>query len=278
MKRSAMPLKPPPARTPLDPPASPLHDAFASLFAISLLMGAGMGLAACSKGLDRADAPLAGSQVGGDFALIDKAGKTLPARTRAAAGMAVLRAGGASERQFAAVQEWLTAARRDEPDSPGPLLNEGEFYALKLDYARAEAVYTAVLAKEPRNVVALNNLAWILAPQPESSAKALELIDRAVAEIGVTGELLDTRARVRIAAKQFELAEKDLTEALTQEKTGLRMFHMALAKQAQTPPKKADAATAFKQAKERGLEAKGVHPADLPQFRVLDAEALRGPS
>ena len=212
------------------------------------------------------------------FALIDKSGKTLPARTRAAAGMAILRAGGASERQFATVQEWLTAARRDEPDSPGPLLNEGEFAALKLDYARAEAIYTAVLAKEPRNVVALNNLAWILAPQPESSAKALELIDRAVAEIGVTGELLDTRARVRIAAKQFELAEKDLTEALTQEKTGLRMFHLALAKQAQTPPKKADAATAFKQAKERGLEAKGVHPADLPQFRVLDAESLRGPS
>ena len=104
------------------------------------------------------------------------------------------------------------------------------------------------------------------------------MIDRAVAEIGVTGELLDTRARVRIAAKQFELAEKDLTEALTQEKTGLRMFHLALAKQAQTPPKKADAATAFRQAKERGLEAKGVHPADLPQFRVLDAESLRGPS
>ena len=212
------------------------------------------------------------------FALIDKAGKSLAARTHAAAGMAVVRAGGASERQFATVAEWLAAARRDEPDAPGPLLNEAEFYALKLDYARAEAVYAEVLAKEPRNVVALNNLAWILAPQPESSAKALELIDRAVAEVGVTGELLDTRARVRIASKQFELAEKDLTEALTQEKTGLRMFHLALSKQAQTPPRRADAATAFKQAKERGLEAKGVHPADLPQFRVLDAESLRGPS
>ncbi len=212
------------------------------------------------------------------FALIDKAGKSPTARTRAAAGMAVLRAGGASERQFATVAEWLAAARRDEPDAPGPLLNEAEFYALKLDYARAEAIYTEVLAKEPRNVVALNNLAWILAPQPESSAKALELIDRAVAEVGVTGELLDTRARVRIASKQFELAEKDLTEALTQEKTGLRMFHLALSKQAQTPPRKADAATAFKQAKERGLEARGVHPADLPQFRVLDAESLLGPS
>ncbi len=215
---------------------------------------------------------------GEGFALIEKAGKLLPARTRAAAGLAILRGGGASERQFAAVAEWLAAARRDEPDAPGPLLNEAEFAALKLDYARAEAIYTDVLVREPRNVVALNNLAWILAPQPESSARALELIDRAVAEVGVTGELLDTRARVRIASKQFELAEKDLTEALTQEKTSLRLFHLALAKQFQTPPRKADAATAFKQAKERGLEAQGVHPADLPQFRVLDAESLRGPS
>jgi len=77
MKHSAMPPEPPPARTPLFPPGGPRHDAFASLLAIGLLVMAGMGLAACSKGVDRAEAPLAGSQVGGDFALIDKAGKTV---------------------------------------------------------------------------------------------------------------------------------------------------------------------------------------------------------
>jgi predicted Zn-dependent protease len=212
------------------------------------------------------------------FALVEKLAAGLSPRQRTAAGMAVLRAGGASERQFAVTQSWVEAARRAEPSATGPLADEAEFYALKLDYARAETLFAEVLAREPRNVVALNNLAWILAARPETSAKALELIDRAVGEVGVTAELLDTRARARIAARQFAMAEADLAEALTQGKTGLRLFHVALAKQGQTPPRPGDAATAFRQAKARGLDPKGVHPADLPAYRVMEAEATRGPS
>jgi cellulose synthase operon protein C len=205
--------------------------------------------------------------------MIEKHKKQVSTAIRASAGLALVRSGQPSERQLTIVRDWIAAARMEEPNSLATMLNEGEFLTLKLDYAGAEKIFTAVLAKEPRNVVALNNLAWILAPQPESATKALELIDRAVAEVGLTGELLDTRARVRIAAKQFELAERDLTEAMTQDKTGLRMFHMALAKQGQTPVKKADVSKAFRQAQERGLEPKGIHPADLPQYRAMEAES-----
>lgn len=206
------------------------------------------------------------------FALIEKHGKPLPHRLRAAAGLAALRSGGASERQFAIVREWLDAALAEEPASLALKLNEGEFFALKLDYPAAEKAYLAVLERDPRNVVALNNLAWILAPRPESSARALELVDRAVAEVGLTGELLDTRARVRIAAKEFDLAERDLVEALSQEKTPLRMFHLALAKDGQSPPRRDEARDAFRKAKDRGLDPKAVHPADLPAYRALDSE------
>ena len=206
------------------------------------------------------------------FALIEKQSKTLPSRTKAAAGLSVLRTTGASDQQFTLVRQWLDVAKRDEPDSLPLQLNEGEFFAMRMDYANAERAYEAVLAKDPRNVVALNNLAWILAPRPQSSVKALALVDRAVAEIGFTGEVLDTRARIRIAAKQFELAEKDLVDALSQEKTPLRLFHMALAKQGQTPSNPNEATKAFRSAKERGLDAKAVHPADLPQYRVFEAD------
>ena len=205
------------------------------------------------------------------FALIDRYGKSLPARLKAAAGLAVMRAGAASERQVSQVRQWLDEATAAEPESFAVKLNAGEFHALRADYAKAEAAYQAVLDKDPRNVVALNNLAWALAPDPAAAVKALELVDRAIAEIGLTGELLDTRARIRIAAKQHELAEKDSLQALTQEKTPLRMFHLALVKQAQSPSKPDEAREAFKKAKALGLEPNKVHPADLPMYRVFEA-------
>jgi tetratricopeptide (TPR) repeat protein len=206
------------------------------------------------------------------FTLIEKHGRQLPPRMRAAAGLAVLRTGGASDRQFSRVRSWLDEAMAEDSNSLSLKLNEGEFFALQQKYDLAEKAYQSVLNKDARNVVALNNLAWILAPRPDRAEEALKLVDRAVSEIGLTGELLDTRARVRIAAKQFSLAEKDLVEALSQEKTPLRLFHMAMAKEGQSPPQKDQALDAFKKARERGLEPRSIHPADLPVFRVFDAE------
>jgi tetratricopeptide (TPR) repeat protein len=205
------------------------------------------------------------------FALIEKHTPLLPLRLRAAAGLAVLRAGGATDRQFALVQSWLAAAAATEPDSIALKLNEGEFHALRQDYAAAEKAYQWVLDRDPRNVVALNNLAWILAPDPNCSAKALALVERAAAEVGLTGEILDTRSRIRIAAKQFTLAEADSLEALAREKTPLRLFHLALAKDGRTPPQREEARQAFRSAQERGLEPRTVHPTDLPAYRALES-------
>ncbi len=206
------------------------------------------------------------------FALIEKHDRAMPNRLKAAAGLAVLRAGGASERQFTQVKSWLDAAAAEDPNSLTLKLNQGEFHALRQEYDQAERAYRAVLDRDPRNVVALNNLAWVLAPRPDRSAEAMRLVERAVQEVGLTGELLDTRARIRIAAKQFTLAEQDLLEALSQDRTPLRLFHLAIAKEGQSPPRKDEARDAFRKAKDRGLEPRSVHPADLPAYRALDAE------
>jgi tetratricopeptide (TPR) repeat protein len=203
------------------------------------------------------------------FAKIDRAGRVLTARSKTAAGLAALRSGGGSEKQFAQVRQWLDAGRGEEPDSVALRLSEAEFFALKHDYAAAAAAYEDVLKLDPRNVVALNNLAWILSPRPESSDRALRLISRAIQETGVTAELLDTRARVRIAARQLAPAEADLREALRQGRTPLRLFHYALAKQSQDPPRRDEAEQAFREARNRGLGPKTVHPDDLPTYRAL---------
>ncbi|HSQ56660.1 MAG TPA: hypothetical protein VLM40_13035, partial [Gemmata sp.] len=106
---------------------------------------------------------------------------------------------------------------------------------------------------------------------PATAERALELVTRATREVGLTGDLLDTRARIRITLKQFAEAEHDLNDAIRLEPTPLRWFHLALSRLGQTPPKTDDAAKAFREAIRRGLEQRSVHPADRGKFDSLKA-------
>ncbi|MBA4066444.1 MAG: hypothetical protein C0501_22570 [Isosphaera sp.] len=203
------------------------------------------------------------------FARIDGLDRHLPLRVKAAAGLAVVRNGEVTERQAAAVRDWLDACVAEEGGSAAVRMHRAEFLALRRDVAGAAAEFEAVVASDPRNVVALNNLAWLLAADPATAARALELVARATREVGLTGDLLDTRARVRVTLKQFAEAERDLTDAIRLEPTGLRWFHLALCHQGRTPPRADDAAAAFREARRRGLEPRGAHPADRAAFDAL---------
>jgi tetratricopeptide (TPR) repeat protein len=205
------------------------------------------------------------------FARMERLGKFVPARVRASAGLAAIRAGGVSDQQAITVLGWIDECLKEEPGSPVLCMNRAEFLALRQDLAGAAAEYDKVLDADPRNVVALNNYAWILAAEPQTAQKALELVARATREVGLTGDLLDTRARIRITLKQYEQAERDLDDAIRLEPTALRWFHLAVSRLGQSPPKASDAAKAFHEAKRRGLDARGIHPADLPTFKVLSA-------
>lgn len=210
------------------------------------------------------------------FGRIDQFSRNLPTRVRAMAGLAIVRAGAASDRQATTVLGWLEACLAEDPTSTSLRMNRAEFMALRNDLAGAAAEYEKVVSTDPHNVVGLNNLAWLLAADPKTAERALELVNLATREMGMTGDLLDTRARVRITLKQFAEAERDLNDAIRMEPTAVRWFHLAVSRLGQTPPKIEDADKAFKEALRRGLELKSVHPADRPTFEALAARQKTG--
>jgi tetratricopeptide (TPR) repeat protein len=205
------------------------------------------------------------------FERIDRLNRYLPPRLRASAGLAIARGGPVTDQQAEQILKWIDTCLADEPDSLALLLSKAEFLAVRQDTTGASAAFDKVLAKEPRNVVALNNLAWMLAADPKNAEKALDLVARATREGGLSGDLLDTRARVRITLKQFAEAERDLAEAIAHEPTALRWFHVAVLRSSQTPAAPVEAGKAFAEAKRRGVDARSIHPADLPTYRVLEA-------
>lgn len=210
------------------------------------------------------------------FERIEQFSRNVPSRVRAGAGLAIVRAGTVTDKQAATVKGWIDACLAEEPNSAAVVMNRAEFLAMRNDVASAVADYEKVVAKDGRNVVALNNLAWLLAADPQSAERALELVNRATKEVGLTGDLLDTRARVRITLKQFAEAERDLNDAIRLEPTALRWFHLALSRLGQTPPKADDAAKAFREARRRGLEPRNVHPADRAAFDSLEVGTKPG--
>ncbi|MCU0705312.1 MAG: tetratricopeptide repeat protein [Fimbriiglobus sp.] len=208
------------------------------------------------------------------FARVEKYATALPSRVKVLAGLAILRAGGATEAQAKKVGEWLEAALREEPGSAAVLMNAGEYHLLRRDVAEAERAYAAALEKDESNAVALSNLAWVLSPNPDAADRAIGLIERATRAVGLTGELLDTRSRVHIGRKDYAAAARDSEAALKQEATGLRLFHRALAEHLQGGGEAAG--RRFREAKEKGLRAVNVHPADRDVFAEMEKKYGEG--
>jgi tetratricopeptide (TPR) repeat protein len=194
----------------------------------------------------------------------------LTARLKATAAVTIARGTDLTAPEATQLLKWIDDGLAEEPNAPDLLMHRGEFLARRGDLRTASAAFEQVLAKDDRNVVALNNLAWLMSANPATAEKALELVARATRESGMTGELLDTRARVQITLKQFDKAERDLADAISYDPTPLRWFHVALLRLGQEKP--TEAAKAFTEAQRRGLESRTVHPADAPTFAKLGAK------
>lgn len=121
---------------------------------------------------------------------------------------ALLRAGKQDEAaRFAAT--W----NRDRPQDPVFLYHLGDVALASADLPAAERHYRAVLEVQPRNALALNNVAWLLAKQGKPGA--VEMAEQANRLMPERAQLLDTLATALAADKQTAKAIETQKRALT---------------------------------------------------------------
>jgi predicted negative regulator of RcsB-dependent stress response len=125
-----------------------------------------------------------------------------------------------------------------------------------------------MLKEEPGNVVALNNLAWLLAQQTGGGPEALKCIEAAINGIGRRADLLDTRGLIHLTRGQTEAALADFTEACNDTPTAGRLFHLARA-QLQARDRDGALKTLHRAKADFNLQPSSVHPTEQQVCQTL---------
>lgn len=132
------------------------------------------------------------------------------------------------------MQRWLDAGLRENPDSITLLLVQADLYDLQKKYDEAAAVYRKLLSRHEliglRRAVVLNNLSYLAALAGSAAAPdvdALQLVQEAAQILGPNSDILDTRAVVLTARKQYQQAIQDIDLSVTDNPTASKYFHKA---------------------------------------------------
>jgi tetratricopeptide (TPR) repeat protein len=204
------------------------------------------------------------------IAACERAGKVGPPEAAGGAAVAVLRSASPTPGECARVERLLKAALAKDPTSVLLQVQLADLEDLRGHFREAEALYRKVLRQDENNVMALNNLAWLLSHQPNKGREAEPLIERAVRVLGPRAELLDTRAVVYLSLGRSEDAIADLERAIADSPNPSRYFHLARALQMSRKP--AAARKAFQKARAAGLEVKRLHPVERKAYHKIAAE------
>jgi predicted Zn-dependent protease len=205
--------------------------------------------------------------------LCDKAWDTCPPEVAGGVSVAVLRAGQPTEAQTARVEARLRKALDGLGSKTTLLVHLADLEDLRGHFEQAEGFYRQAVQQDPRNVVALNNLAWLLAQRSGGGDEALTLINRAIELLGPRPELLDTRGVVYLSQGQADLAVKDLARATLDTPSGPRYYHLARAHQLAN--NRGEALRALREAERLGLSPQQLHPVERAALAKVKDELER---
>ncbi|HUY91125.1 MAG TPA: tetratricopeptide repeat protein [Pirellulales bacterium] len=167
----------------------------------------------------------------------------------------------------------LSAALERHPEDAQLLFDIATLRLFKGDNGQAIRLLRQTLQFDPKNLQAMNNLAILLAGQPQGHAEAIEYIDRAISLAGMHPELLDSKAWILLCHGEAAAAETLLHDALSIPPGDARHhFHLALACQLQG--KLDDARNSLQKARDGKLPVNLLMPDELSRLHSLE-QALR---
>jgi Tfp pilus assembly protein PilF len=201
------------------------------------------------------------------FALCPDAWQKCPPEAAGGVTVALLRVMKPTDAEVAKAESWLKSAIEKHPKNMALRMHLADLFDLRGRYGESEEQYRVVLKEEPGNVIALNNLAWLLVKRGNQGAEALPLIDAAVNGLGRRPDLLDTRGLVYQKLKRIDEALADLKESTADKPTPTRLFHLAMAHH---EAKEKDSATrALQEALKLGLQPSALHPVEQQDCKHL---------
>jgi tetratricopeptide (TPR) repeat protein len=170
------------------------------------------------------------------------------------------------------VERWFAGAMAKDGAAGSLLLPLADLRDLQGNYPEAETLYLQVLNQNSKNLVAINNLAWLLALKEGKKSEALDLVNRGIQLVGRSPELLDTRGVIYVALGRADQAVKDLQDCIDQSPSAVRYFHLAQAHQlARDRHAAAEALRKARDSKPK-LEPRQLHPLELKDYERLMAD------
>jgi tetratricopeptide (TPR) repeat protein len=166
------------------------------------------------------------------------------------------------------VERWLTQAAASQE---GRRLDFMPYIAalrnIQGKYAESEALYRQILAKQPNDVLALNNLAFLMAEYEGKPADALALLKQAWEQAGPSAVLSDTRAVVYLKLGEAKKAVEELEELVSNSPRPEAYFHLAQAHE--TAGDRVAARLAFLKGQELKLKLTSLHPLERRAYQQM---------
>ena len=166
---------------------------------------------------------------------------------------AVVKNRATTPQQFARLEKLLADAEKEKP-AASLLMVLSSLYDHQQQYDKAIAIYREILAKDPNNFRVLNNIGVDFAHSGGNLDEALSMVNQALAITGPMAAILDSRAMVYIARKEYDKALEDLNAAIKDEGSAEQYFHQAWV--LSLLERKDEASAAFKAAQGKGLDPK----------------------
>ena len=123
----------------------------------------------------------------------------------------------------------LGLALKGKPESLELLQMQAYLRHIQRDYSAEINTYQDILAKNPGNLLFLNNMAWTLSEEMGRGQEGFEQIERAIAKVGRQSHLVDTRGVILLRLGRVPEAIKDLEDAAGMLPTGPIYYHLARA-------------------------------------------------